>query len=324
VAALSLRAAQQWQRLLGLAERRLPALTRLRAKEPLPIGLHRRRIYVLPTRFGLIFSVMLFTMLLGALNYNNNAALLLTCLIGGTAFLSMFSGFRTLDGLALKAIHAAPCFAGEPLSLQLQFEGGTRQRRALRLDHPGGTRVFRLEPGADGRLGIDLPTERRGRYRLPRLRLWTEFPLGMFWVWSWLHPDFSAIVYPRREVRGPELPDFARVGGNAPQRRDGDEFASLRGYRPSDPPRLIAWKASARHDNLLVREHEQAPAREVVLDFDALDALPREARIARLAHWVCLAEVQRRPYRLLLPGLQLGPALGATHRHACLTELALL
>jgi len=313
-----------WQRLLGMAERRLPALTRLRAKETLPITLHRRRIYVMPTRFGVVFAAMLFTMLLGALNYNNNAAVLLTCLIGGSAFLSMFTGFRTLDGLGLQAIHAASCFAGETLAVQVQFAGGGRLRRALRLDHPGGSRLFRLPAGSDGRLQLDILTERRGRYVLPRLRLWTEFPLGLFWIWSYLHPEFSVVIYPKPELRGPELPDNARHGGGQPQRRDGDDFSSLRAYRPSDPPRLIAWKASARHDSLLVREHEQAPTREVVLDWGGLEHLEREARISRLTRWVCLAEIQRRPYELRLPNRRLGPALGAAHRHTCLSELAIL
>jgi len=312
------------QRLLGMAERRLPSLTRLRAKESLPILLHRRRIYVLPTRFGAVFAAMLFTMLLGALNYNNNAAVMLTCLIGGSAFLSMFSAFRTLDGLALQAIHAASCFAGETLAVQVNFAGGGRLRRALRLDHPGGARLFHLPAQGDGRLQVDLPTERRGLYVLPRLRLWTEFPLGLFWVWSYLHPEFSVVIYPKPELRGPDLPDNARHGGGRPQRRDGDDFSSLRAYRASDPPRLIAWKASARHDSLLVREHEQAPTREVVLDWNGMENLDREARIARLARWVCLAETQRRPYELRLPDRRLGPALGPAHRHACLSELAVL
>ena len=73
-----------------------------------------------------------------------------------------------------------------------------------------------------------------------------------------------------------------------------------------------------------MREHEHAPSREAILDYDALPALAPEARISRLAHWVCLAELQRRPYELRLPGQRLGPALGAEHRHACLTALALL
>lgn len=312
-----------WQRVLAMAERRLPALTRLRQPEGLPVTLSRRRIYVLPTRFGLVFALMLFTMMLGALNYNNNAALLLTCLLGGGTFLSMFVAFRTLDGLSLLTVHAAPCFAGERLALQLQFSGGARLRRALRLDHPGGSRLFRLS-AEEGRLQLDLVTERRGWYVLPRLRLWSEFPLGLFWVWSYLHPEFRCVIYPRPEQLGPALPDSGVATGGKTQRRDGDDFATLRGYRPSDPPRLIAWKASARHDTLLVREHEHSPSREVILDFAAMQLPDREARIARLARWVLLAESEQRPYELRLPHRRIGPALGPVHRHTCLTELALL
>ncbi|MGH8122583.1 MAG: DUF58 domain-containing protein, partial [Rudaea sp.] len=43
--------ARRWSNLLILAERRLPALTRLKQPETLPIVLDRHRIYVLPTRF---------------------------------------------------------------------------------------------------------------------------------------------------------------------------------------------------------------------------------------------------------------------------------
>ena len=63
-------------RALAYAEQRLPALTRLRRSESLPIRLDRRRIYVLPTGFGVSFGLLLFVMLIGALNYANNPALL--------------------------------------------------------------------------------------------------------------------------------------------------------------------------------------------------------------------------------------------------------
>ena len=72
-------------RILAWAERRLPALTRLRRAEALPTRLDRRRIYVLPSGFGLMFGLLLFVMLVGALNYGNNAAVLLTCVLAGAA-----------------------------------------------------------------------------------------------------------------------------------------------------------------------------------------------------------------------------------------------
>ena len=45
------------------------------------ITLDRRRIYALPTRYGILFAVMLFVMLLGSINYNNSLGFLLTFLL---------------------------------------------------------------------------------------------------------------------------------------------------------------------------------------------------------------------------------------------------
>ena len=46
-----------------------------------PYQVANRRIYVLPTRFGLFVGLSLLVLTLGALNYNNNAALLLGFII---------------------------------------------------------------------------------------------------------------------------------------------------------------------------------------------------------------------------------------------------
>jgi uncharacterized protein (DUF58 family) len=314
----------RWSHLLQFAERRLPALTRLKQAEALPILLHRHRIYVLPTRFGLVFSAVLLVMLLGALNYNNNPALLLTCLLGAASYQSVFQTFRAVDGVELRALRATPCYAGDVLSIRLHFHIAARPRHSLRLSIEGIQTVFDLVPGSDGSASIQLPAPQRGWRRIGRIRVWSEYPFGLFHVWSWLNPEFVALIYPHLETNAPPLP---LNGANADQqttRRAGDELAMLRDYHPTDPLRNIAWKASARHDTLLVKQFEQLRGRELVLDFSALHGLDREARIARLARWVCLAETTQLRYSLRLPERQLGPALGPDHRHACLRELALL
>ena len=71
--------------------RRLQLLARPRQPEPLPVRFDRRRTYVLPTAFGLFFLVLLLTMGVGALNYNNNPALLLALVLAGTALASLTS-----------------------------------------------------------------------------------------------------------------------------------------------------------------------------------------------------------------------------------------
>ena len=119
------------QRLQSWAERRLPALTRYRRHESLPIELHRRRIYIVPTGFGIGFSVLLMVMLAGALNYANNAALLLTCLLGAATSTSMLVAFRTLNGLRLSHIHAGHAVAGQPIELTLTLDSTRGEQRFL-------------------------------------------------------------------------------------------------------------------------------------------------------------------------------------------------
>ena len=162
-------------RLFEYAERHLPALTRLKRVEALPIHLDRHRIYVLPTRFGLMLSALLLVMLLGALNYNNNPALLLTCLFAAAAYQSVFAAFATLNRLEVTALRAEPGHAGSDMEVFMHFHIAARPRRSLRaadaeidfdLDRDGapvGLLVSDRDPGAVHVLDIAIAAEHRGR-----------------------------------------------------------------------------------------------------------------------------------------------------------------
>lgn len=310
-------------RLLKLAEARLPTLTRYRRAESLPIKLHRQRIYLVPTGFGLGFSVLLLVMLVGALNYANNAALLLTCLLGAGSATSMLIAFRNLNGLQLRQIRAGHAVAGQPLELSLMFEAA-RARQSIRIDLERRTTAFALDASGIANVKISLPTGRRGWQTLPRMRVWTHWPLGMFRAWSWLHPELSVLVWPLAEAAGP--PPLGLADDSRHMRlHNGDEFAALRNYRAGDPPRHVAWKASARHENLLVRDFEQPHAQpHWQLDWRHLHGLDHEARIARLARWLGEARAQRRSYSLRLPDEQIASGSGPVHYAHCMSALAQL
>jgi uncharacterized protein (DUF58 family) len=139
-----------------------------------------------------------------------------------------------------------------------------------------------------------------------------------------LLPERALLVYPAPDAEPVPLPDSGGDGQSSRTRAQGDQPHHLRDYRPGDPQRQIAWKASARADRLLVREYEASTAREVELDWFALPELPPEARIRRLTRWVLEADRQAIRYRMRLPGQTIGPGRGADHRHACLRALALL
>lgn len=304
---------------------RFDAWIRRRTPGRLPVRFDRHRIYVLPTRFGLFFAVLLLAMGAGALNYNNNPALLLCLLLGGAGIASLLQAQLQLSGLAIHAIGAEPVAAGAPLRLRVHARADdSRERRGLRVDCTGQTATLDLANGA-GEADIVLPTRVRGWLDPGRLRISTTRPLGLARAWAYAWADAPLLVYPAPEAGGPPLPTGRGEQAQSRVSPGGEDVHHLRDWRRGDSLRAVAWKASARRDALLVREFEQPQGADIVLDWQGLQALRHEDRIRRLARWVDEAERESRRYRLRLPGQpELGPGRGAAHRHACLRALALL
>ena len=305
---------------------RLERFARPREPEAFPVELHRRRIYVLPTRFGLFFGVLLVAMGVGALNYNNNPALLLMLMLAGAAQTSLLGAHLQLSGLRFVAIGGDPVPAGTPIQVRLHARAATRgrARRGLHVDCDAADGWLTLEDGV-GEATLALPTQQRGWLDVPRLRVSTTRPLGLVRAWSWIWPEQPLLVYPAPEADGPPLPDGEGETAAARLHPLGDDVHHLRAYRRGDSPRMIAWKPTARLGNLLVREYERPQSADIVLDWSKLHGLDTESRIRRLARWVDEAERDARRYRLLVPGHPpIGPAHGPAHRHACLRALALL
>lgn len=322
-ATLRARFSSRWESLLDRIERRLPALTRRRAPEPLPIELDSRRVYVVPTRFGLLFGITLVAMLLGALNFNNNGALLLTFVIAGVAQLSLHRTVANLRGIRLESLQGAPVHAGDTAVLALNFTCAGTIRPRIRLVHEGDERIVELDADG-GSIESTFATPKRGWQRAGRFTLSTVHPFGLFHAWSVLNPDQAVLVYPKAEPFAPPLPRAAANERGPELRAEGEDWSGLRAYRPGDAPRLIAWKATARQDRLLVKEFSDPMAAEVTLSWHALAQLPHEERISRLTRWVLDAGAQNLSFRLVLPGATLGPARGTSHAALCLRELAVL
>ncbi len=311
--------------MIAALHRRVQAWMRPRQPEVLPVRLDRRRIYILPTATGLFFGLLLATMGLGALNFNNNPALLLALLLAGAAQASLIGAHLQLSGLSFDSVAADPVPAGEPLHLKISLAANDqRVRRGLRIAHgDAATHVTFDSHGTTAEL--PLPTDRRGWLPLPRLQVSTVQPLGLARAWAYAWPQQSALVYPAPETQAPPLPAPAGEQGRARVTRAGDDLHHLRAYRAGDARKSVAWKASARRDSLLVREYEQHRSDQLTLDWALTAGLPYEQRIRRLARWIDDAEREGRRYALLVPGQALIPmGIGSVHRHRCLRTLALL
>ncbi len=293
--------------------------------EPLPIEINRKRIYVLPTSFGLFLAGIIAVLLLGALNYNNNPAIFLSFMIAAAAHNSLIHGHLLLSGLCIKTLHAEPVHAGQPVQLRMRFEAkDARDRLGLELVCNEAEEKFTLLAREHIEICLAIPTTRRGWMQTGRMRISTIRPLGLARAWSWLRPDTALLVYPALEAHAPSLPEAQGEGSQARMHSQGEHLHQLREYRLGDARKQIAWKASARSEHLLVREYETQTAKEVQLDWFSLGTLPYEARISRLARWVVDAEKSGCRYSLRLPQELIASGHGLEQRHACLRALALM
>ena len=289
------------------------------------ITLGRRQLYMLPTRYGLYFCVALVAMLLMALNYHNSIAYLFTFLLAAMAITSMLYTHRNVAGIEISAHAQAPVFAGESAKFSLHTENDRPRPRSGVWIHCGD-RAERLELGAKDSSSVELQqrTTRRGYVEMDPIAVSSAFPLGLLCTWSKsFRFNARCLVYPRPHGRYTLTPAAA---GCTPQsygtHADGDDFVGLRAYHPSDPPRHVHWKASARSQELLTKRFGGGGG-TVWLDWDRLVELESESRLSQLARWVVDAESNGLSYGLRLPGSVIGAGHGKHHRHRCLKALAL-
>ena len=100
--------------------------------------LTHRNVYILPTRVGWFFALLLLVLLVLSINYQLNLGYLLTFLLAGSAMMAMHVTHNNLRGLGLTAkppeglVHQ-----GQSARLSLTLQGGTRERWGLALRPDG-------------------------------------------------------------------------------------------------------------------------------------------------------------------------------------------
>ncbi|MGH8286271.1 MAG: DUF58 domain-containing protein [Steroidobacteraceae bacterium] len=291
-----------------------------------PLTLQRRRLYVLPTRAGVVFGLLLLFMLIAGLNYANSLALFLTFLLAGFAIVAMHRCHRNLLGLSVIAAIGRPAFAGESARFRITLGDDTLLARgAVEVAVLNGD-AGRADVAAGGRAAIelDVPAPRRGLVRIDRMELATSFPFGLFRAWTWIHSPVDAVVYPRpRGTRAPPEAPERRAGQRAHAGIGDDEWLGLRGFRDGDSPRRVAWKAFARGAPLMVKEYGAAADDLRMFDFDSLRGLDAESRLEQLARWIVDAEARGDRYGLTVNAVVIEAGRGLAHRHRCLRALAL-
>lgn len=211
---------------------------------------------------------------------------------------------RALDALAVSLALSPPeAVAGDTITVHMRIANRSAlplpwvridQTLPRRLEARRPSWIAALPPGQAFEAEYRLRLPRRGIYRIGRVGLQAGDWFGLWRREGWVEVPLWVAVLPRPltlEVPPPppRLPEGARPLSLSPFR--AWEPAGLREYRRGDPPRWIAWKATARRGGELV-VRELPPVRDrahlVVLDLRP-SAWPEVHRAAWLERAIALA-----------------------------------
>jgi uncharacterized protein (DUF58 family) len=296
---------------------------RRHGRDSLPIKISRRRIYILPTRIGLMLALMLVAMLIAGLNYNSNLGLAFGFLMVSVALVTMHHCNRNLMGLQVDVTTEVDAFAGREASFEFVLQNESNvDRRDVEVCCLDATGICTVPAKSSETVAVALPVPQRGVVRLTQFTLRTHHPFGWFHAWTYVQGSLTAYVAPSPQGTR-TLPAVEGMGSASRSEARGDEdFAGLRAYEPGVPLKHMAWKVLARGGEAAVRSYSSLAAQPEWLEWSFLEDQDTETRLSQLCLWVLESEAAQRVYGLRIPGKEILPGRGAAHRFACLRALA--
>ena len=289
------------------------------------VRLDKNRVYILPTKIGVLFGLLLIVLLLGSVNYGKSLGYMLVFLLAGVGNIAMFATWRNLAGLRLRAGGCAPVFFGEEASFAVLLENcDPVARYSVAISQHGHEyEVVDVPPDGVGQIYFRKRAEQRGLLSAGHFRLYTEFPTGLFVAWTWIELSMQCVVYPKPVASASMPAGVSMADGECDMHGDGlEEYTGLRKYQTGDSWR-VSWKATARSDELHTKEFAGGHPLMQWIEWNAIAASGTEARLSIMTRLVMDAEAGHRHYGLRMPNIEIPPDHGNRHYQQCLKYLAL-
>ncbi len=290
------------------------------------VTLTRDRVYIIPTKAGLIFSLLLLTLLIGSINYEKNLGFILTFLLTGIGTILLLSTWRNIAGLELKNSMSLPVFSGQAATFSVQLVNHQLFDRFSIAISQHGTEQDIVDCSASSKqiINFKVETNKRGLLNAGRFRLYTEFPSGLFVAWTWVDLSMSCMVYPAPDNNiKPPVFDHSDNGNSDSSGKGLENFSHLRKYQQGDNISRISWKAAAKNDELFSKEFIGSKPVTHWINWNDIPARDNEQRLSIMTAIIIHAKKHQQCYGIRLPEKQIQPDSGDKHFHQCLTALAL-
>jgi uncharacterized protein (DUF58 family) len=288
------------------------------------LRLSLRRIFIVPTGLGWLWAAVGGLLYVLGVNTSSNVPLIVGFLMLALQLLAIFLTAQTLHGLQLHWPTQIEGWAAEqlPLPVQLTVPKGSRYL-GMQLG-PRGQRWEGICPAGVQQIPVPWQGNSRGLHKLPRLRIDSQAPLGLWVCWVRIQLNSEALLYPVAIAATVIEMPWPQAAGTqqAQQSAEPHDFHSLQPHRPEEGPQRLAWKQLARGHGELSKRFEAPSAKAVLLSLQP--GIEKEQGLSAIAARIKQLASNGGSYGLLVDHIDIPPANSAEHRRICLRSLALL
>lgn len=307
--------------------------------------LHLRNVYIFLSKEGAMFILLLFITFIAGTNYANNLVLGFCFLLGSLFIISIHYTFAHLAGLQIKLIDVSNATVGENVQVRIQVSSQSKQpHRQVRFSFDNNVSELN-EPLQDKKIAdlplytvlvhqiqeptiitIYLPTDKRGKFELPKLTITTVYPLGVLRAWAYVFFDGHGWVYPKPlayDSKASQFADSQKQETASMQTKSGQEdFEQLDSYVVGESLARISWSHLARGQGLLSKRFVDTVGQEQVLDYYQMPASTHEDRLSQLRFGVDKLSQEQIAFRMILPNDEGVMGQGETFKQSSLLRLA--
>ncbi|WP_445778121.1 DUF58 domain-containing protein [Shewanella sp.] len=296
------------------------------------ITLSHRSIFILPSGFGLFWMGLIVLLYLFGTNYQNNLVIGLSLLLASVFHTCIIYSYKNLAGLSFNAVNPPIAYAGDNTVFPIMLTGHNRdkyhdtshQQICLQFSQQRHVRVKQLQQQTLATVPFTHPT--RGYINPGRIKVSSNFPLGLCRAWSYVDLDIHHVIFAK-----PEACDIlltSQQSDNDSQYEHGklrpgvDEYKGLRSYVEGESLKHVAWKQWAQDKGMLTKEFAEPEGLPVWLTLANTSGKDLEQQLSRLAWQVDKLSQTQQIFGLILGQTVINQHTGEAHRIACQTAIA--
>jgi len=240
---------------------------------------NRSKIIIYPNLNGFSVGIQVFFCFLISVFYENNFALLLSIIIFFIFFISIFISNQNLNHLNIQWKEEYFLEQNKYEKIYLQILNETNEKKLnidlVYQDKTIGNFNF-LE--RFNKIFIPLFNEKRGAFKIQRLRLKSTYPFGITRTKRFFDSESKLIVFPKMLMPNQDLLNEFNINFNG---YTLDEFDGIEDYKNGDDFSKIAWKKSTLKNKKYVKKFNQSDKeKKSVLNLDLYQSIEFETLLS--------------------------------------------